>query len=62
MIPAGGDPTKVPLNDVEFWIQIYDLPSSYMTESIGKQLKIFFGSYVIYDMSIWREFMCLKSM
>lgn len=24
-IPAGEDPTRVPLNDVEFWIQIYDL-------------------------------------
>lgn len=32
IIPKGGDPTKVPLNEVEFWIQIYDLPSGYMSK------------------------------
>lgn len=35
-IPNGGDPTKVPLNEVEFWVQIYDLPTSYMEESVRK--------------------------
>lgn len=41
-IPTRGDPTKVSLNAVEFWIQIYDLPSGYMSESVGKQLGNFF--------------------
>lgn len=63
-IPAGGDPTKVSLNEVEFWIQIYDLPSGLMSESIGRQLGNFFGSFVRYDpnnnSSIWREFMRVK--
>lgn len=63
-IPAGGDPTKVSLNEIEFWIQIYDLPSGFMTEAVGKQLGNFFGSFVIYDASnntsIWREYMRLK--
>lgn len=43
--------SKVPLNEVEFWIQIYDLPSGYMAESVGKQLGNFFGSFVAYDLS-----------
>lgn len=63
-IPVGGDPTKVPLNEVEFWIQIYDFPSGYMTESVGKQLGNFFGSFVSYDLSnnanIWHEYMRIK--
>nr|XP_017245464.1 PREDICTED: uncharacterized protein LOC108217127 [Daucus carota subsp. sativus] len=63
-IPAGGDPTKVPLNEVEFWVQIYDLPTSFMTEAVGRQLGNFFGKFVLYDSSnnssIWREYMRLK--
>lgn len=64
VIPTGEDPTKVPLNEVEFWIQIYDLPPGFMAESIGKQLGNFFGSFVSYDSSnntsIWREYMRLR--
>ncbi|XP_063942974.1 uncharacterized protein LOC135150542 [Daucus carota subsp. sativus] len=60
----GEDPTKVLLNEVEFWIQIYDLPVGYMSESIGKQLGNFFGTFVQYDSSnnksIWREFMRIR--
>lgn len=63
-IPNGGDPTKVPLNETEFWIQIYDLPSNFMTEAVGKQLGNFFGTYVMYDTSnnagLWREYMRLR--
>ncbi|XP_074328295.1 uncharacterized protein At4g02000-like [Apium graveolens] len=63
-IPARGDLTKVPLNEVEFWIQIYDLPSGYMAESVGKQLGNFFGSFVSYDLSNntsnWHEYMRIK--
>lgn len=63
-IPSGGDPIKVQLNEVEFWIQIYGLPSGFMTEAVGWQLGNFFGSFVSYDQSnnasIWREYMRLK--
>lgn len=63
-IPAGGDPTKVSLNEVAFWIQIYDLPSGYMSEVVGKQLGNFFGSFVSFDpsniKSIWREYMRVR--
>ncbi|KAL8135911.1 hypothetical protein AgCh_010507 [Apium graveolens] len=63
-IPDGEDPTNVPLNKVDFWIQIYDLPSCFMSEAIGKQLGNFFSSFVMYDpnnnTSIWREYMRIK--
>ncbi|XP_074361402.1 uncharacterized protein At4g02000-like [Apium graveolens] len=63
-IPAGVDPTKVHLNEVELWIQIFDLPSEFISESIGKQLGNLFGSFVMYDQnnntSIWREYMRIK--
>lgn len=63
-IPMGEDPTKVPLNEIDFWIQIYDLPSGYMVESVGKQLGNFFGKFLLYDpsnsSSIWREYMRIR--
>lgn len=63
-ISPGEDPTKVPLVDIDFWIQIYDLSVGYMSEAVGKQLGNFFGSFLEYDSnnnsSIWREFMRLK--
>ncbi|XP_074373983.1 uncharacterized protein LOC141714359 [Apium graveolens] len=63
-IPTGEDPTKVPLNEAEFWVQIYDLPTSFMTEAVRRQLGNFFGKFVSYDStnntSIWREYMRLK--
>ncbi|XP_074347294.1 uncharacterized protein LOC141686139 [Apium graveolens] len=66
IIPVGGDPMKVSLNIVEFWIQMYDLPSGYMSELVGKQLGNFFESFVSYDLSnntsIWREYMRIRIM
>lgn len=35
-IKHGEDPTKVPLVEIDFWVQIYDLPIGYMSESVGK--------------------------
>ncbi|KAL8096581.1 hypothetical protein AgCh_037515 [Apium graveolens] len=63
-IKAGEDPVKVQLNEVEMWIQIYNLPMGYMTESVGKQLGNFFGKFISYDSSndssIWREYMRVR--
>lgn len=63
-IVVGEDPVKVPLVEVNFWIQIYDLPIGFMTESVGRQLGNFFGVFLEYDpnnnSSIWREFMHIK--
>lgn len=55
---------KVPLYDLELWIQIYDLLSGYMSELVGKQLGNFFGLFLMHDpsnnASIWLEYMRLK--
>lgn len=63
-IKKGEDPCMVPLFELQFWIQIHGLPSSFMSEAIGKQLGNFFGVYLSYDpnnnTSIWRESMRLK--
>lgn len=64
IVKVGEDPVKVSLNEVDFWIQIHDLPICYMTEMMGKQLGNFFGTFLQYDAknnsSIWREFMRLR--
>lgn len=63
-IKAGEDPVNVQLNELEVWIQIYNLPMGYMTESVGKQLGNFFGKFISYDLSndssIWREYMRIR--
>ncbi|XP_074327265.1 uncharacterized protein LOC141665185 [Apium graveolens] len=63
-IPEGEEPLKVPLWTLNMWIQIYDLPSGFMTEAVGVQLGNFFGTYITYDnknnSSIWREYMRIK--
>lgn len=63
-INMGEDPLKVPLNEVSFWIQIHDLPTGYMSESVGRQLGNFFGMFLEYDpknnTGIWRECMRIR--
>lgn len=63
-VGLGEEPLSVSLNEVEFWIQIYNLPSGFMVESVGRQLGNFFGQFVAYDpsnnSSIWREYMRIR--
>lgn len=63
-IASGEDPLKVPLFEVNFWIQLYDLPVGFMSETVGKQLGNFFGTFIFYDpnnnTSIWRECMRVR--
>lgn len=58
-IPEGEEPLKVPLWFLNVWIQIYDLPSGFMSEAVGVQLGNFFGTFIFYDnknnSSIWRS-------
>lgn len=64
VIKSGEDLTKVLLVDIDFRVQIHDLPVGYMSEMVGKQLGNFFGTFLEYDPNnnseIWREFMRLK--
>ena len=63
-IPNGEEPLNVPLWSIDMWIQIYDLPSGFMSEAVGKQLGNFFGEFLVYDAknnsSLWREYMRIK--
>lgn len=63
-VAAGEDPLKVQLWYLNIWIQIHDLPMSFMTEAVGKQLGNFFGEFLQYDVknntSIWRECMRIR--
>lgn len=63
-IKVGEDPLMVTLNEMEIWIQIYNLPVGFMTEKVGQQLGNFFGRFISYDpsnnASIWREYMRVR--
>lgn len=63
-IPQGKDPLKVPLWFLNIWIQIHELPSEFMLETVGKQLGNFFGEFLLYDSKnntfIWRKCMRIK--
>lgn len=63
-VPKGEEPRNVPLYFINMWLQIYDLPSGFMTEVVGQQLGNFFGEFLEYDhknnTSLWREFMRIK--
>lgn len=58
------DPLEIPLFELSFWVQLSGLPNGFMTESVGKQLGDFFGSFLSYDpnnnSSIWRECMRIR--
>lgn len=50
-IKVGKDLTMVSLNEMEIWIQIYNLPIGFMAEKVGKQLGNFFDRFISYDLS-----------
>lgn len=64
VIPPCENPVKVPLYFINMWIQVHDLPSGFMTETVGKQLGNFFGEFIMYDhkndSSLWRDCMRVK--
>lgn len=63
-VPKGEEPLNVPLWHVNMWLQIFDLPSGFISEAVGKQLGDFFGTFLEYDSknntSLWREFMRIR--
>lgn len=48
-IGIGEDPLEVSLTTLQFWIQLYGVPSGLMTEVAGRQLGNFFGSFISYE-------------
>lgn len=59
VIPPGEESVKILLWHLNIWIQIHELPTNFMSETIEKQLGNFFREFLEYDsknnMSIWRE-------
>lgn len=58
------DRLTIPLHFVVFWIQIYDLPLSLMSEAMANRFGTFFGELLEYDMRIpttgFQRFMRIK--
>lgn len=57
-------PAQVPLFHAVFWIQVHDLPISFMSLDIGKGLTNYIGEFVEYDSknnsSFWRTYMRIR--
>lgn len=45
----GDQPMNVVLNQVEFWIQVHDVPCGFMTEAIAVQIGNMLGTFVLND-------------
>ena len=50
-IQPGECPNQIPLNSIDIWVQIFYLPSGYMSELVGKQLGNYIGFFLEYDPS-----------
>lgn len=48
-LARGEDPKEIPLNEVEIWIQIYDIPKGLVSENILKGIANYIGEYVKTD-------------
>ena len=45
-LKPGESPTTVPLVQVPFWVQIYDLPGGFMSTGVGEQPGNYIGKYM----------------
>lgn len=43
------DPLTVPLDFIEIWVQIHDLPLGFMSEAMARQFGNFLGGFLEYD-------------
>ena len=49
-LKVGDNPSQVPLDRVDFWIQVHDVPYGFMSKKVGKDI----GNYL---KCIWRNYM-----
>ncbi|XP_075479012.1 uncharacterized protein At4g02000-like [Primulina tabacum] len=63
-LESGEIPSMIAFHEVDFWVQVFDLPIGFMSKNIGKLLGDFIGKFVAYDISnnssIWRNFMRIR--
>jgi hypothetical protein len=55
---------NIPLFHADFWVQIHDLPTGLMKETVGTQLGNYIGVFMEYDKNnnscFWRQYMRLR--
>lgn len=51
-LEKGEDPIQVQLVYANFWVQVHDLPPSFMLKGMARQLGNFFGEFLDYDTMI----------
>ena len=63
-LPFGGNPNTMPLDTMDIWIQVHNLPFGFMTESMGHLLGNHIGRLLKYDFNnnygTWRKYMRLR--
>jgi 14-3-3 protein epsilon len=63
-VQVGVQIENIPLNHVDFWVQVHNLPMGLMAEKVGRTLANYIGSFVEYDKnnrgSFWREYMRIR--
>jgi 14-3-3 protein epsilon len=55
---------RIPLHSVNMWVQVHDLPTGLMKETVGVRLANYIGSFLEYDKnnnsSFWRQYMRIR--
>jgi hypothetical protein len=63
-VPLGMQIEQIPLFHATLWVQIHDLPTGLMKETVGQKLANYIGSFVEYDKnnntSLWRKYMRIR--
>lgn len=60
----GEDPVLIPLNEVELWVQIYDIPQGFLSEAILRSVGSAIGRYVKSDPNTfeggWKQYIRIR--
>jgi 14-3-3 protein epsilon len=63
-IPLGVQIDQIPLSHATLWVQVHDLPTGLMKETVGQRLANYIGTFVEYDKnnnsSFWRQYMRIR--
>lgn len=57
----GDNPSKIPLNGMDIWVRLYDVPIGYVNEAMAKLMGNYIGIYIQYDPKnaneVWKDYM-----
>ncbi|KAL8483591.1 hypothetical protein ACS0TY_026322 [Phlomoides rotata] len=63
-LSMGKIPHTVPLKKLMFWVQVFNLPVGYFSETVGERLGNFIGRFLHYDDSnkgaVWKNYMRIR--